>query len=126
MAKEEFDEFDEFGSEDSEKFEEQSQNGNVSTGPVRVKLPRGREVIGVLAQRVGAGRMLISCMDGKTRNCRVPGRLRREMWLREGDVVIIEPWEFDNEKGDVLYKYSKAAIEKLKKDGLLKTAVSEF
>lgn len=97
-----------------------------ASGPIRVKLPRGREKIGILAQRVGAGRMLISCMDGKTRNCRVPGRLRREMWLREGDVVIIEPWEFDDEKGDVLYKYSKSAIEKLKKDGLLKTAVSEF
>ena len=94
--------------------------------PVRVKLPRGREIIGLIAQRVGAGRMLISCMDGKTRNCRVPGRLRRELWLREGDVVIIEPWEFDNDKGDVLFKYSKAAIEKLKKDGLLKTQENEF
>lgn len=95
--------------------------------PVRVKLPRGREVIGIIAQRVGAGRMLISCMDGKTRNCRVPGRLRRELWLREGDVVIVEPWEFDgDEKGDILFKYSKAAIEKLKKDGMLKTQENEF
>lgn len=95
--------------------------------PIRVKLPRGKEVIGIIAQRVGAGRMLISCMDGKTRNCRVPGRLRRELWLREGDVVIVEPWDFEqDEKADILYKYSKAAIEKLKKDGLLKTDVNEF
>ena len=95
--------------------------------PIRVKLPRGKEVIGIITQRVGAGRMLISCMDGKTRNCRVPGRLRRELWLREGDVVIVEPWEFDQDtKADILYKYSKAAIEKLKKDGLLKTAANEF
>ena len=66
-------------------------------------------------------------MDGKTRNCRVPGRLRRDLWLREGDVVIVEPREFEqDEKGDVLYKYSKSAIEKLKKDGLLKTSDSEF
>jgi translation initiation factor 1A len=95
--------------------------------PIRVKMPRGREVIGVITQRVGAGRMLISCMDGKTRNCRVPGRLRRELWLREGDVVIVEPWEFEqDEKGDILFKYTKAAIEKLKKDGLLKTSANEF
>jgi translation initiation factor 1A len=95
--------------------------------PIRVKLPRGKEVIGIITQRVGAGRMLISCMDGKTRNCRVPGRLRRELWLREGDVVIVEPWDFDqDEKADILYKYSKAAIEKLKKDGLLKTNANEF
>ncbi len=95
-------------------------------GPVRVKLPRGKEVIGIIAQRVGGSRMLISCMDGKTRNCRVPGRLRRAMWLREGDVVIVEPWEFDEEKGNVLFKYSKAAIDKLKRDGLLKTSEGEF
>ena len=94
--------------------------------PVRVRLPRGREVIGILAQRLGAGRMFVSCMDGKTRNCRVPGRLRRGMWLREGDVVIIAPWEFDDEKGDVLFKYSKAAIDRLKKMGKLKTSESEF
>ncbi len=95
--------------------------------PVRVKLPRGREVIGIITQRVGAGRMLISCMDGKTRNCRVPGRLRRELWLREGDAVIVEPWEFDqDEKADILFKYSKAAIEKLKRDGMLKTNANEF
>ena len=105
-----------------------SQNGEFNPdAPVRVKLPRGREVIGVITQRVGAGRMMISCMDGKSRNCRVPGRLRRELWLREGDVVIVEPWEFDqDEKADILFKYSKAAIEKLKKDGMLKTNVNEF
>ena len=95
-------------------------------GPVRVKLPRGREAIGIITQRLGAGRMFISCMDGKTRNCRVPGRLRRGLWLREGDAVIVLPWEFDNEKGDVLFKYSKAAIQKLKRQGMLETSESEF
>ncbi len=105
----------------------EDQNNTGYTGPVRVRLPRGREVIGIIAQRVGAGRMLVSCMDGKTRNCRVPGRLRRELWLREGDAIVVEPWEFDgDEKGDILYKYSKAEVEKLKKDGLLKTQENEF
>jgi translation initiation factor 1A len=94
---------------------------------LRVKMPRGREVMGIITQRVGAGRLLISCMDGKTRNCRVPGRLRRELWLREGDAVIVEPWEYDGDtKGDVLYKYSKSAVEKLKRDGFLKTNANEF
>jgi len=95
-------------------------------GPIRVKMPRGREVIGIITQRLGKSRMFVSCMDGKTRNCRVPGRKRRELWLREGDVVIVEPWEFDNEKGDVLYKYSKATIDRLKRDGLLKMEAQEF
>ena len=93
---------------------------------VRVKLPRGREVLGVIEQRVGGARMIIKCVDGKARNCRVPGRLRRALWLREGDVVIVEPWEFDNEKGDVLFKYNPAQIDWLRKRGYLKTIDSEF
>ncbi|MGC9309398.1 MAG: translation initiation factor eIF-1A [Candidatus Nanoarchaeia archaeon] len=92
----------------------------------RVRIPRGKQIIGIISQRLGGNRMYVSCMDGKTRNCRVPGRLRRGMWLREGDVVIIEPWEFGEDKGEILYKYSKSAIQKLKKKGLLKTQKSEF
>ncbi len=108
------------------KRKKHNKTGDVPTGPIRVRLPKGREVIGIITQRVGGSRMLISCMDGKTRNCRVPGRLRRGLWLREGDVVIVEPWEFDDGKGNVLFKYTKTAIVKLKKDGLLKLDETEF
>jgi translation initiation factor 1A len=95
-------------------------------GPVRVKLPNDKEVIGIIAQRCGGSRMLVSCMDGKTRNCRVPGRKRRGLWLREGDAIIIEPWEFDDDKGDVLFKYTPNQVEKLKQMGRLTTESSEF
>jgi len=92
----------------------------------RVKLPRGKEVLGIIEQRVGGNRMMVSCLDKKTRNCRVPGRLRRKLWLRPGDVVIIEPWELDNEKGDVLHKYNPTEIDFLKNKGFLKTEENEF
>jgi len=95
-------------------------------GPVRVKMPKGREVIGIIAQRHGGSRMSVSCMDGKTRNCRVPGRKRRGLWLREGDAIIIEPWEFDDEKGDVLFKYTDNQVVKLKGMGRLVVDESEF
>ena len=93
---------------------------------VRVKLPRGKEVLGVIEQRVGGIRMIVKCINGKTRNCRVPGRLKRKLWLREGDIVIIEPWEFDDEKGDVLFKYNPTQVEWLRKKGYLKTLDTEF
>lgn len=87
--------------------------------PIRVRLPQGREVLGVVEQRVGGSRMIVRCFDGKSRNCRVPGRLRRKLWLREGDVIIVEPWEFDNDKGDILFKYNPAQVEWLKRKGYL-------
>ncbi|MBI2630005.1 translation initiation factor eIF-1A [Candidatus Pacearchaeota archaeon] len=93
---------------------------------VRVKLPRGREILGIIEQRVGGTRMQVKCVDGKLRNCRVPGRLRRSLWLREGDIVIVEPWEFDNEKGDVLFKYNPTQIQWLERKGHLKNIKNEF
>ena len=93
---------------------------------VRAKLPRGKEVIGIIEQRLGGNKMMVSCLDGKSRNCRVPGRLRRKLWLRPDDVVIIEPWELDDEKGDVVFKYRKNQIAWLKREGYLKTEKTEF
>lgn len=68
------------------------------------------------------------CLDSKERICRIPGRLRRELWVRENDVVLIEPWELGGDtKGDVVYKYrSKAEVDFLKKKGFLKGLESEF
>ncbi len=93
---------------------------------VRVRLPKGNQVLGIIEQRVGASRMLVKCIDGKTRNCRVPGRLKRRLWLREGNIVIIEPWEFDDDKGNVLFKYNPTQAEWLKRKGYLKTVEEEF
>lgn len=94
--------------------------------PLRVRLPKGKEIMGIIEQRLGGNKMLVNCLDGKTRNCRVPGRLKRYLWLRPNDVVIIEPWELDNNKGDVLFKYRKNQIEWLKKRGYLKSEKTEF
>ncbi len=115
--------------EEDEEFhdinEEVNENGEqqiISRAP----LPRGEEVIGVIEQRLGGNKMMVNCSDGKIRNCRVPGRLKRKLWLRPGDVVMVEPWELDKEKGDVILKYKPNQVEWLKKNGYLKTEKSEF
>jgi len=104
----------------------QKNTENPEQQVTRVRLPRGEEVIGIIEQRLGGNKMLVSCLDGKTRNCRVPGRLKRALWLRPGDVVIIEPWELDKEKGDVIFKYRLNQIEWLKNKGYLKKDSLEF
>jgi len=96
-------------------------------GPIRVRTPRQDEVIGVVEQRVGANRMVVKCFDDKERNCRIPGSLRRRLWIRPGDTVIVKPWEFDGDtRGDVLFKYTPAAIDWLKRKGFIKEVSSEF
>lgn len=92
----------------------------------RVKLPKGEEIIGIVEQRLGGNKMYVNCLDGKRRNCRVPGRLKRALWLRPGDVVIVQPWELDKDKADIIFKYRKNQINWLKKNGYLENESEEF
>ncbi|MFP4424717.1 MAG: translation initiation factor eIF-1A [Candidatus Woesearchaeota archaeon] len=88
---------------------------------VRVRVPKNNEVLGILDQRLGGSRAHVRCLDGKTRNCRIPGRLKKKLWVRPGDVVLIEPWEFGgDEKGDIIFKYKPNQVNVLRKKGLLK------
>jgi translation initiation factor 1A len=84
----------------------------------KIRLPKGAEVVGVVEKRVGGSRMEVRCIDGKTRLCRIPGRMKRYLWVRQGDYVIVEPWEYSaDEKGDVVFKYRPIQATHLKKKG---------
>ena len=110
---------------DINEVNEESEEGEEKT-IVRVPLPKGRQVIGMIEQRLGGNKMMVNCLDGKSRNSRVPGRLKRKLWLRPGDIVIVEPWELDDSKADVLLKYKPNQIQWLKKKGYLETEKLEF
>jgi translation initiation factor 1A len=118
--------------EHQEEFEESTEEyqkpSEAPVGfPTRVRTPRGKEIMGKVEQRVGANRMLVSCFDGKSRNCRIPGRLRRKMWIREGNIVLVEPWEFEGDsKGDIIFTYTPAQIQWLERKGFLKGISNEF
>jgi len=86
----------------------------------RVRLPRGEETMGLLLARLGGSRCKVQCLDGKERICRIPGRLKRMLWVRENDIVIVQPWEFGgDEKGDIIFKYRPAQAKFLRKKGYL-------
>lgn len=105
----------------SKKKEELQKQEALDQEIRRIKLPRAPQAFGILEQRLGASRLRIKCLDGKTRICRIPGRLKRRLWVREGDVVIVEPWEFSgDDKGDVIYKYTKSQAQFLRNKGYLK------
>jgi translation initiation factor 1A len=101
-------------------------NNEQQETPARVRLPRQREFIGVVMQRYGGNRMEVLASDGKTRNCRVPGRFKRSLWLRPKDIVIVQPWPDDDNKADIIFKYNSSAVIQLKKRGMLENLKNEF
>ena len=105
----------------SKKKEDLAREEELQQQITRIKLPIPPQVFGLLESRLGASRLMVRCLDGKKRNCRIPGRLKRRLWVRPGDIIIVEPWEFGgDEKGDVLYKYTPTQVQFLKKKGYLK------
>lgn len=107
-------------------MEESNRNQNEEQVVSRAPLPKGRQIIGIIEQRYGGNKMKVNCFDGKERNCRVPGRLKRSLWLRPNDIVIVEPWELDSSRADILLKYTPSQIEWLKRNGYLERDQMEF
>jgi translation initiation factor 1A len=108
---------------------EAPENLELSDDIIRIKLPRGKETFGIVEQRLGASRVRAKCLDGKNRICRIPGRLKKNLWVREGNFVIVEPWEYGgDEKGDILYKYNPTQVGFLKRKGYLQKIedINEF
>ncbi len=116
--------------DESNEFKEVNDLGEVISDeagiPVRVRTPKKGEVIGIVIQRFGGNRMEVQSTDGKKRNCRIPGRFKKFLWLRPRDVVLIVPWVDDDSKGDIIFKYNPGAVNQLRKKGILDSIKDSF
>ena len=86
-----------------------------------IKLPVANDVIGIAKKMLGFDRVLVSCQDGKERLCRIRGKMKRRMWIRLGDIVLVSPWDFQSDKrGDIIWRYKRNQAEWLRRKGYLK------
>jgi translation initiation factor 1A len=84
-----------------------------------LRLPDDDEVLGIVESMLGANRLKVRCMDGETRTARIPGRMKKRVWINEDDVVIVEPWDWQDEKADVKWRYDSQEADKLREEGYL-------
>ncbi|MBN2110560.1 MAG: translation initiation factor eIF-1A [Methanosarcinaceae archaeon] len=89
----------------------------------RVRTPRkeNKEVLATVESMLGANRVRLRCMDGIVRMGRIPGSMKKRTWIREGDIVIAVPWDFQDEKADVIWKYTRPQVSWLERKGYLKS-----
>ena len=87
----------------------------------KMLLPSGNDVLGMAVKMLGAERILVKYQDGKERLCRIRGKLKRRVWVREGDIVLVSPWDFQSDKrGDIFWRYRRNQSEWLRNKGYLK------
>ena len=82
--------------------------------------PSENDVLGVATKLLGYDRLMVKCQDGHERLCRIRGKMKRRVWIRIGDVVVVSPWDFQTDKrGDVFWRYTRAQAEMLRRKGYL-------
>ena len=72
----------------------------------RVKWPNKRmgEMFGRIVGVLGNDRMEVFCEDGKHRIGRIRGKIKKRVWIRIADLVIVNPWDWETEVADKLGK----------------------
>ena len=98
------------------------------SGKIRVKMPNRKinEMFALAEQILGGRRVTVLCEDGETRLARIPGKMRRRQWVREGDLIIVWPWDFQDSKADVKHRYTKTQSMYLSRKGVLPDDVDVF
>ncbi len=82
--------------------------------------PGPGDVYGVVVRLLGYDRALVRCQDGYERLCRIRGKLKRRIWIRPGDVVLVSPWDFQpTKRGDIIWRYTRNQAEWLRREGKL-------
>merc|ERR1711935_1073987 len=90
-------------------------------GPAKRELEfkeEGQEYAQVL-RMLGNGRLEAQCFDGVKRMCHIRGKMRKRVWVCQGDIVLVGLRDYQDEKGDVILKYSADEARNLKTYGEL-------
>ena len=106
------------------KMKKQAKKGRRTYGPqeqpqvTRVKMPyrKNGEMFARVIEIYGQERMGVFCEDGKHRIGRIRGKIKKRVWIRKGDLVIINPWGFETnvkgqqEKCEISWRYLKHEV----------------
>lgn len=71
---------------------------------------------------LGNGRLEAMCFDGEKRLAHIRGKMRKKVWINNGDIILLSLREFEDGKADVIQKYTPDEARSLKQHGELPEA----
>ncbi|KAF2144766.1 uncharacterized protein K452DRAFT_266857 [Aplosporella prunicola CBS 121167] len=72
-----------------------------------------------VVKMLGNGRLEAQCFDGEKRLAHIRGKMRKKVWINQGDIILLSLREYQDEKGDVIMKYNADEARSLKAYGEL-------
>ena len=72
-----------------------------------------------VVKMLGNGRCECFCFDGVTRLGHIRGKMRKKVWITAGDIILVAKRDFQDEKVDIVHKYSADEARNLKQYGEL-------
>merc|ERR1712048_615167 len=78
---------------------------------------------GQVMRMLGNERCETNCFDGAKRLCHIRGKMRKKVWVNQGDIVLVSLRDFQDEKGDIIVKYTSEEARNLKNYGELPDTV---
>lgn len=110
--------------------EKKSVKNNEGTEEEYIRLPLPKksknEMFAIADRLMGGSRINVVCADGKSRLARIPGRMKRKQRVRAGDLVIIKPWDIQDDKADIIFRYRRTQAIVLSRRNLLPEEIDVF
>eukprot|EP00296_Roombia_truncata_P008924 JP447451.1.p2 GENE.JP447451.1~~JP447451.1.p2 ORF type:complete len:136 (+),score=45.38 JP447451.1:38-445(+) len=72
-----------------------------------------------VVRMLGNGRLEAHCFDGSKRLCHIRGKMRKKVWVNQGDIILIGLRDYQDAKADVILKYMADEARNLKAYGEL-------
>lgn len=107
---------------------EKASEGEPEEEYIRLKLPdkNNNEMFAIADRLMGGSRINVVCADGKSRMARIPGRMKRKQRVRAGDLVIVKPWDIQDDKADIIFRYRRTQAIVLSRRKLLPEEIDVF
>ena len=76
-----------------------------------------------VTKMLGNGRLEAMCFDGVKRLCHIRGKLRKKVWINQGDIILVGLRDYQDAKADVILKYNADEARNLKTYGEIPDSV---
>ena len=67
----------------------------------------------IITKMLGNGRCECKCYDGRTRLGHIRGKMHKRVWISIGDTVLVSLREYQDEKADIIHKYTSEETKTL-------------